>query len=159
MLELPVYSVVIGQTAYKGVGDLVIVKERKVDYNEDLVLTKPEMLANYVYNMFKDVDDVEYMLSIPLNSQNIPIGYHVVAKGTANACTVMPRDVFRTAVMLNACSIVLAHTHPSGNCTPSEADKTLTNKLMEAGNVLDIKLLDHVVVGMGAAMTYKSILY
>jgi DNA repair protein RadC len=73
----------------------------------------------------------------------------VAAVGTANGVAVHPRDVFREAVRRNACALVVAHNHPSGDSTPSGDDLALTTRLAEAAKLLEIKLLDHVIVTHG----------
>lgn len=157
----PLYSLyaVNGIKNKHGLNELKIVKETRLNYDPAQSLSNSSALADFVYNLFKDTDDVEYMLCIPLNQQNVPIGYHIVSKGTVNECTAMPRDIFRAAVMLNATAIVMAHTHPSGNCEPSEVDRALTKRLVDAGEIIGIRVLDHVVVGMGKDVTYKSVIY
>ena len=70
-----------------------------------------------------------------------------VARGTLTACLVHPREVFGTAVHLRAAGIIAVHNHPSGDPTPSMEDNKITTRLKEAGKILGIKLLDHIIVG------------
>jgi DNA repair protein RadC len=67
--------------------------------------------------------------------------------GTINECLVHPREVFKAAVMTSAAVVVVGHNHPSGDTTPSQQDLDLTKKLIEAGKILSIGVLDHVIVG------------
>ena len=89
------------------------------------------------------------------NARNVLLTDVRVAEGTINACPVDPREVFAAALTARATAIVLAHNHPSGDPEPSAQDLDLTARLIEAGRVLHIKVLDHVVVGDG---TYTSLL-
>ena len=89
------------------------------------------------------------------NARNVLLHDARVAEGTINACPVDPREVFAAAITSRATAIVLAHNHPSGDPEPSGQDLGLTAQLIEAGRVLGIKVLDHVVVGDG---TYTSLL-
>ncbi|WP_257454230.1 RadC family protein [Archangium lipolyticum] len=89
------------------------------------------------------------------NARNVLLLDARVAEGTINACPVDPREVFAAAISSRATAIVLAHNHPSGDPEPSGQDLGLTAQLIEAGRVLGIKVLDHVVVGDG---TYTSML-
>ena len=82
-----------------------------------------------------------------LNTRHRPIGFHVVSIGTVNSSIVHPREVFRLAITLGAQSIILAHNHPSGDSTPSQEDRTITERLTKAGALLGIAVLDHVVIG------------
>ena len=89
------------------------------------------------------------------NARNVLLHDARVAEGTINACPVDPREVFAAALAVRATAIVLAHNHPSGDPEPSRQDIHLTAQLIEAGRVLNIKVLDHVVVADG---TYASLL-
>lgn len=89
----------------------------------------------------------ECFVVMPLDSRNNPLGRPVmVAMGTANSVSVHPRDVFRLAVKRNAVSLIVAHNHPSGDPAPSSDDRSLTRRLVEAGKVLGITVLDHLVL-------------
>jgi len=89
------------------------------------------------------------------NARNVLLLDARVAEGTINACMVDPREVFAAAITARATAIVLAHNHPSGDPEPSGQDLSLTAQLLEAGRMLGIKVLDHVVVGNG---TYVSMM-
>jgi DNA repair protein RadC len=78
----------------------------------------------------------------------------LVSLGTLNASLVHPREVFRFAVIQGASSIILVHNHPSGEAEPSEDDHALTRRLKEAGYILGIEVLDHIIVGNGEGMDY-----
>lgn len=87
----------------------------------------------------------EHVIALYLGGAHEPIGFSVVATGTANMCVVHPREVFQRAVLLGACKIILAHNHPSDNLEPSTEDQKVTAQIKDAGEVLGIKLLDHVI--------------
>jgi DNA repair protein RadC len=76
--------------------------------------------------------------------------------GSVNASIVHPREVFKGAIALSAASLLVAHNHPSGDPAPSEEDLALTRRLREAGELLGIPLLDHVIVGEGAYRSLKE---
>jgi DNA repair protein RadC len=82
-----------------------------------------------------------------LSRKNRPLGRHRVTTGTATAALAHPREVFRVAILANACAVVCVHNHPSGDPSPSAADIQLTRQLREASAVMDIPLLDHLVIG------------
>jgi DNA repair protein RadC len=82
-----------------------------------------------------------------LDVKNRLIGRYMATLGVANACLVHPREVFRGAIMKNACAIVVVHNHPSGDATPSAEDIRITRQLVDAGKIIDIKVLDHVIIG------------
>ena len=71
----------------------------------------------------------------------------MISRGTLNATLIYPREVFKGALLANAHAVILAHNHPSGDVEPSNADKNVTSMLVDAGNLLDVKVLDHVIIG------------
>jgi len=81
-----------------------------------------------------------------LNNKNMVLGIADVSKGGITSTIIDPRIVFQYALKAHATGIILAHNHPSSNPTPSEADAAITKKLSEAGNVMDVKVLDHLVI-------------
>lgn len=86
---------------------------------------------------------------ILLNSQHKAIGVNEVSVGTLNASLVHPREVFRAAILKNAAAIILGHNHPSGDAEPSREDDTVTDRLIEAGKVIGIHVLDHIIITPG----------
>lgn len=89
----------------------------------------------------------EVFIVFLLDIKNRVLGYNEVARGGVDTCPVDPRAVFRAAVMMGASSLILAHCHPSGDPTPSSEDLALTTRLTEAGKLLSIQVLDHVIIG------------
>lgn len=90
--------------------------------------------------------DKECLIALLLNTKNQIVGHTLVSMGTLNAAMVHPREVFRVAVVSAANAILVMHNHPSGDPEPSPDDKEATKQLARAGDVLGIKLLDHIVV-------------
>jgi DNA repair protein RadC len=94
--------------------------------------------------------EVECFVTITLNGGHKIIDTHIVSKGLVNQTIVHPREVFRPAIADNATAIIIAHNHPSGNLEPSAEDKGTTRRIKEAGNLLGIKVLDHLIVSPSA---------
>ncbi len=92
-------------------------------------------------------NDKEYFMILHLNSKNRVIKDELVSIGTLNAYLIHPREVFKSAIKESANSIILVHNHPSGDPAPSEEDEEVTGRLFDAGDLLDIKVLDHVIIG------------
>lgn len=88
----------------------------------------------------------EHFVVFYLDSRNQEIQREVISVGTLNESLVHPREVFEGAIKNNASSIIIAHNHPSGDLEPSEADIEITKKLIHAGKILDIKIIDHIIV-------------
>jgi DNA repair protein RadC len=99
--------------------------------------------------------DREHFWMLALNTKNRLLRIVEVSVGSLNASIVHPRELFKEAVRLSAASVVVVHNHPSGDPTPSGADLQLTRRLVRAGEVLGIELVDHVVIGDGGS--YASV--
>ncbi len=92
------------------------------------------------------IDFVEQFKVIFLNRANRVLGIYEVSSGGITGTVADPRLIFAAALKANACSIMISHNHPSGNLKPSQPDEQLTQKIKQGGQLLDIKLLDHVIV-------------
>jgi DNA repair protein RadC len=95
----------------------------------------------------------EYMYMICMNTKNKVIGVFEISHGTVNASLVQPREVFQKALLANAVSIIVMHNHPSGDCTASREDIEVTKRLVEAGKIVGVEVLDHIIIGD----TYSSL--
>ena len=98
----------------------------------------------------------EEMHILTLNTKNRVIGTHLISIGTLDASLVHPREVFRPAILDSASSIILVHNHPSGDPTPSKEDLAVTRRLEDAGKLLGIDVLDHIVVASGGAVSIRE---
>jgi DNA repair protein RadC len=88
---------------------------------------------------------------LSLNSKNRLINWHLVTLGLADATAVHPREVFRAAIQDGASGVIVMHNHPSGDPNPSAEDLRVTRQLVEAGRIVDIRVLDHIVIGRPVA--------
>ena len=95
-----------------------------------------------------------YQLTV--NTQNRVTGHHLVSIGSLNETVVHSREVLRAAVAMNAWAVVLVHNHPSGGVNPSDADKRMTDRLAKAADILQIKLLDHVIVAAKQRFSFRE---
>ncbi len=98
----------------------------------------------------------EHFLVLLLNARHEAIARETVSIGSLNASVVHPREVFKPAVMQSAASIVLVHNHPSGDPEPSEEDLAITKRLVQAGELLGIAVLDHVIVASRGVVSLRS---
>lgn len=105
----------------------------------------PGIVAGLFRTVVQDTD-TEHFLVIPLDAKLNALGVEVVHRGTYESCTVDARSILRSAIVLGATSLVVAHNHPSGDAAPSGADLELTRKLHKATQAVGLDLLDHVVV-------------
>lgn len=102
---------------------------------------------------FLDETDREQFFLLCLNTKNEPTALHTVSIGSLDASIVHPREVFKVAILSNAASVIVAHNHPSGDPTVSQPDLEVTQRLQEAGELLGITVLDHIIVGTEGAYT------
>src|SRR3989338_9756222 len=110
---------------------------------------------DYFHERLKD-EKQEHFYILMLNSQNNIIGEHLVSKGILDASILHPREVFKPAIKDSASKIILVHNHPSGYSKPSNEDLEITKKLEEAGQMVDIKVLDHVIIGNGIWWSWRE---
>lgn len=111
-------------------------------------VSTPEDVVELCAAQFRGLDR-EHFWSLALNTKNRLLRMVEVSIGSLNASIVHPRELFKDAVRASAASVVIVHNHPSGDPTPSGADIQLTRRLVKAGDVLGIEVLDHVVIGDG----------
>ncbi len=112
-----------------------------------------------VVNIF--IDDMrylekEYFKVVFLNTKNEIISYETISIGSLNASIVHPREVFNRAIKKSSASLILVHNHPSGNPNPSKEDINITKRLIEAGNIIGIEILDHIIIGDGIYYSLKE---
>jgi len=105
--------------------------------------------SNDVARWFRDMRDEtkEIFLAIHLDSKNRMICLDVVSIGSLNASIVHPREVFKTAMLSSAAALIFMHNHPSGDPEPSREDIELTTRLIDAGTLLGVRVLDHIIIG------------
>src|SRR5467141_1241313 len=99
-----------------------------------------------LHTYLADVDR-EYFVVLMLDQKHKVIGINTISVGSLTASIVHPREVFKVAILANCASIIIGHNHPSGNCQPSREDRALTQRLVEAGKLLGISVLDHIIIG------------
>jgi len=122
---------------------------------ESPVLDNPATVVNFMRetNRLKNVESFQALL---LNTRKQLIRVEEISDGTLDTILVHPREVFRAAIAANAAGLVLVHNHPSGDPTPSEADIKVTRDLIRAGQLLKIKVVDHVIIGRATAERAKD---
>jgi DNA repair protein RadC len=98
----------------------------------------------------------EHFVVLFLDGRHHVVAYFVVSTGTATSCPVGAREIFQTALVAGATALVVAHNHPSGSTDPSSADRAITKRLKEAGELLGIPVLDHLVIGSDEYYSFKD---
>jgi DNA repair protein RadC len=124
------------------------------------VLDNPQAIVDYLTPKLAESviyrPDVENFIAVHLNTRKRPIGFEIISTGTLDTLLVHPREVFKSAIVANSAGLVLAHNHPSGNPSPSEADIKVTRDLIRAGQLLKIDVIDHVVLGRASTEQPKA---
>lgn len=118
----------------------------KITSLNNLVFTNADIVFNYFKNKLSDKKQ-EYFYCVYLDNAKKIIKEKLLFIGTINYSIVHPREVFKEAYMLSASAIICIHNHPSNNLKPSRDDIEITKKLIEIGTILDIKVLDHLIIG------------
>lgn len=120
-----------------------------------LNFTDPESIAAYYMEDFRHREQ-EHLLLLLLDNKSRLLGEKLLFTGTVNASIVSPREIYLEALRYHAVGIILLHNHPSGDPTPSDADRRVTAKVRDAGNCLDIHLLDHIVIGDKKYVSFRE---
>src|SRR5699024_12513778 len=124
---------------------LQMVKECSVLY-KNRVIRSPEDGYELFKQFLGDVDREHFVVAC-LDTKNQPTAINVCHIGSLNSSIVHPREMMKTAILSNAASLIVAHNHPSGNPKPSQEDIDVTRRLKEAGKIMGIDVLDHLVIG------------
>lgn len=134
----------------------VLVKESSADYTAEL-FDSPKSIVRML-NQLTGLDSKgeEYCYVIALNTKNKPLGIFFISKGTVNQSIVGAREIFMRALLIGAVHIILFHNHPSTICTPSRDDIMITERIKQAGELIGIPLLDHIIVGKGNYYSFKE---
>ena len=123
-----------------------LVTESQVFY-DGKKMSNAALVAEFLMSIGLHEKAQEEFYSLYLNTKNKIVGFEMVSRGTLNSSLVHPREVFKGALLANAHAIILAHNHPSGEVDPSHADKSVTEILVKAGQLLNVEVLDHVILG------------
>ncbi|MFJ5766921.1 RadC family protein [Lysinibacillus sp. NPDC093210] len=131
-----------------------LVKESSMLYKQRRVRSPQDS-----YELFREYlgeVDREHFVVVCLDTKNQPTNISMVHIGSLNASIVHPREVMKTAILSNSCSVLVCHSHPSGDPTPSPEDIDTTQRLYEAGQIWGIELLDHIIIGDGKFISLKE---
>ena len=132
-----------------------LVKDKACNYTiENNRLSNPGAIAQMMVGLYDlDIQAEEYVYMVSFNTKQRPLGVFEISHGTINASILNPREVYLKALLVGAVNIILIHNHPSGDTTPSREDIRATERIKQAGEMLGIKLIDHIIIGD----TYKSL--
>lgn len=135
--------------------ELRVVRERRQGYGP----RRHIRAAQDIYDAFRErfvTQDREEFIAVILDGRNQIVGFNVISVGTLTSALVHPREVFKAAILGSAAALILVHNHPSGDPDPSAEDRALTTRLAQAGELLGIRVLDHVVIGDGRFRSFSE---
>jgi DNA repair protein RadC len=118
------------------------IERKRIEKN---AITNPEEIVRYIRTEIEDYSKENFFV-ISFDVRNRVIGMDKISKGTLSASLVHPRETFESAIRRHAAQIIVAHNHPSGDPEPSEDDIRITKRLYEAGKIMGIELMDHIVI-------------
>lgn len=111
------------------------------------IIDRPQESVRYMADVWDQFPEQEQCWIILLNSKLRPLGRQLLTVGTLKQTLVSPREVYRSALIGGAASVILLHNHPSGDPTPSSADQQITRQIVAAAGIVDVDFFDHIIVG------------
>ena len=127
----------------------------KASAGELLSFENPDSIARYYMEDLRH-EKQEIMKLLMLNSKSKLIGETNISKGTVNASLITPRELFIEALQKNAVFVIILHNHPSGEPTPSREDRLITRRIQDAGALIGIELLDHIIIGNNCYVSFRE---
>ena len=134
----------------------ILVKEKGINYECQKMDSPKEISLMLKKLLHMDELAEEHVYLIALNNSCKVLGMFFLSKGTICTSLVSPREIFLRAALIGAVQIVLVHNHPSGNPVPSECDVELTKRLKAGGELLNICLADHIIIGQNSYLSFKE---
>ena len=131
-----------------------LVKEENFDYEFEPLTTKK--CAGEAFVKLIGNSDREKFAALYLDVKNVPNCIEIISIGSLDTSIVMPREVFKSAILSNSNAIIVAHNHPSGNPAPSVEDELITQKIKEMADCLEIEFIDHLIVGKHCFYSFAS---
>ena len=131
------------------------IAQAKIGAEDDLVYDSPETVGAYFMEEMRH-ENQEIVIVLCLSSKGRLLGRRVISRGSINAAILDPREIYKEALSRRAASIILLHNHPSGDPSPSSEDIEITNRIAQAGELIGIPLLDHLVIGDRAFVSMRQ---
>ena len=126
-----------------------LVRDKHIKF-EQTSLSNPSQAQNIIRNLInaQGQPDREQFCILLLDAKNKTIGLNIVSTGSLSSASVHPREVLKPAILANASAMILAHNHPSGELTPSQQDKAITKKIIQASEIMGIAVHEHLIISM-----------
>lgn len=133
----------------------LMIRLSKIKIQPKISFSNPQSIADYYMDQFRTYRQ-EHLLMMLFDTKNHLLCEQLISKGSVNTSIAEPREIFREALRYGAVSIILIHNHPSGDPTPSHADIAITERIFDAGQLLGIQLLDHIIIGNRQYISMKQ---
>lgn len=127
-------------------------------FKKGIRFNKPSTIADYYKEQLRHLE-VEQVILVMTDGKNQFLNDCVLSQGTVNMSVISPREIFMTALKMQAVHILLVHNHPSGDPTPSKQDIEITKRIHEAAAIMNIPLVDHIIIGDNSYMSLKELRY
>ena len=127
-------------------------------YGKRVRFLNPGMISDYYMEQVRHLEE-EHLLLVMTDNKNQLLKDIIISKGTVNMSVASPREIFLTAVKMRAVHIILLHNHPSGDPSPSQEDYDITKRIRDAGQLLNIPLVDHIIIGDNKYISFKELGY
>lgn len=124
-------------------------------FTRGVTLNSPDKTMDYLKLKLVPLE-YEVFVCLFLDNQHRLLSFDEMFRGTIDCASVYPREVVKSALLLNASAVIFAHNHPSGNCVPSQPDKEITDKLKNALELIGVRVLDHIIVGKGKPFSFAE---
>lgn len=134
-----------------------LIKEKAVNYSACKKLNNPQLIVQAMNQLF-DLQNMskEYLYMVTFNNKCDLTGVFEISHGTVNSSIASPREIFNKALLVGAVNIVLVHNHPSGDVEASREDMLLTRRIKDSGQLLNVELLDHIIIGLESFNSMKE---
>ena len=141
-------------TQIRGIGNVKAI-QLKCSRREQITLQSAKSIAEYFMEQLRHETQEHLMLAM-FDNKSMLIGEKLLSTGTSNAALISARDIYRTALQYQAAYVVVLHNHPSGNPEPSREDILVTRKIKACGELLDILLMDHIIIGDNRYFSFRE---
>ena len=131
-------------------------REKISEVADGIYVSQPVKVAEFLRAIGMASQEQEHLVALIMNTKNMVVGYYTVVIGLVDTANMHSRELYRQAIVLNATGLIMSHNHPSGHVEPSADDIRLTSSMKDAGNIIGIKLLDHVIVSETSYFSFRE---
>lgn len=131
-------------------------REKISEVADGIYASQPVKVAEFLRAIGLASQEQEHLVALIMNTKNMVVGYYAVVIGLVDTANMHSRELYRQAIVLNATGLIMSHNHPSGHVEPSADDIRMTSHMKEAGDIIGIKLLDHVIVSEISYFSFRE---